>query len=124
MDGTPTGTRTGTAERWRRGAAAAAGLAGGAWGLAAGPDPAALIAGLVAVAGALVALRRPAIACGLLSAASIAGPVGVGASWIGPGALQLAAAMLALWATHDPFAEEIRREREAALRTRTHGRPG
>jgi hypothetical protein len=42
----------------------------------------------------------------------------VGMAWLGPGALLLAASLLALWAIENPFAAEIERERRA----RGHGR--
>lgn len=125
-----------------RPAAALAGLAGAAWGVLAGLGaldvigraplhPAegragqiagTLALGLAAVSllGALLALRTPAVAAGLLFIATIAGPLAVGAAWIGPATLQLVGAMLALAAAHDPFAHEVRRERQLAARMRTH----
>lgn len=114
-----------TANRTRlRGAAAALGLAGGAWGVLAVLGSPVLAIGVVAAAGGLTVLRYPAAGGALLWAASLAGPLLAGADWIGPAALQVAGATLALWATHDPFAEEVRRERELRGRTRAHGRPG
>lgn len=137
---------TQTRTRWPRGAAALLGLAGGAWGalVALGAldvmsrgalHPAdgrgGQVAGIVAlvlagaaVAGALASLAYPATGCALLFTAGIGGPLAVGATWLGPAALLLTAAMLALWATHDPFAEQVRRERERDARLRTHEGPG
>lgn len=136
-----------TDRRWRtRAAAALLGLGGGAWGVLVGlgalevMDRGALhpadgragqVIGTVALAlagaalvGALTALWYPGGACALLFAAGTGGPLAVGATWIGPAALLLTGAMLALRATHDPFAAEVRRGRERDARLRTHEGPG
>lgn len=136
------GDRTEATGRLPRAAAAAAGSAGGAWGVLAGLGalgviaPAPLhsgdgrvgrLAGLLAIGfavaalgGGVAALRLPAAGCVLLTVATVGGPMAVGTAWLGPGASMLIGAALALWATHDPFAREIAREREV----RTRGRPG
>ena len=132
--------------RRTRAAAALLGLGGGAWGVLVGlgalevigrgalhpadgrvgqvAGTVALVLAAAAVVGALTVLRYPATACALLFSAGIGGPLAVGATWIGPAALLLTSAMLALWATHDPFAGEVRRERERDARLRTHEGPG
>ena len=74
---------------------------------------------LLALVGALVAVRLPALSCALLFPASAGGFLSAGAAWLGPGSLLLVAAVLALAAIENPFAGEIERERSA----RTHDRP-
>jgi hypothetical protein len=101
----------------------AAGLAGGAWGVAADPAaPAALALAGAAIAGGLCALRVPGLACAILFAAGAVGAVVVGAAWLGPCVLQIGGAVLALAAAPNPFAAEIAAERAAAPRDRR--RPG
>ena len=74
---------------------------------------------VLALVGALVAVRLPALSCVLLFLTSTGGFLSAGAPWLGPGAVLLVAAVLALAATENPFAGEIAAERSA----RAHDRP-
>ncbi len=92
------------------------GLVGGAWGLVAAID--AGIAGVppavVALTGALVAIRTPWVASVMLLFAGSAGVLAAGTPWIGPAVVLSVAGLLLFADLPDPFAGERARERREA----------